>query len=300
MKVHVTGGKGFIGARTAQVLAAAHTVSVSDLADADVRDTEALTACFDKHRPDAVVHLAGLMGAGRSRKDTHDYFAVNAFGVLNMLEAARRTGVRRVVFLSSLTVHGADGPGGAPQTESSPFAPRHPYATGKVIGEYLARDFAASHRMQIAILRPTIITGNVSGEDNAVNEFVRCALADRPIVLFGPGEHRREFLSVRDTVAAIDRAVAYLETVTADTCCEAFIISSGRPVSLKAVAEASIRACGGGCIVHQDPGSVQAFSLTGDPAKAARVLGWAATDGLDDLIAECAAQYRAAGAPADV
>ena len=115
------------------------------------------------------------MGARQSKAELYKTFSVNSFGMLNVLEAARITGVKNIIFLSSLTVHGAHHDKNNKVSEDDIFLPAHPYATSKMIAEYMIRDYFRFYKINAVILRPTIVVGNISGEDNALNEFARSA-----------------------------------------------------------------------------------------------------------------------------
>src|SRR6516165_10437578 len=125
MKIHVTGAKGFLARWIVSLLREQHTVCGTDRDSMDVTDLDAVRSVFADERPDAVVHLAALCGAQPSRDNPPSFFHVNAQGAVNVMEACRRTGVRKLLFFSSMTVFGS---GDTPRFEESPFAPRHPYA----------------------------------------------------------------------------------------------------------------------------------------------------------------------------
>lgn len=291
-KIHVTGGKGFIGQNICNGLGQKYEVTFSDVDTASVLRRDLLTELFQKEKPDVVIHLAGLMGAQQSKKDLFDYFAVNSFGTLNVLEAASQCGIKNVVYFSSLTVHGHNGPGGDPKKESDPFHPQHPYATSKVMGEHIVREYARHHGIRAVTLRPTIIVGNLGGETNAVNEFVQSALEKKKIVIYGDGAHQREWLSVSDLVASVDKSVSFL-LKGEGPCSEAFIISSGAPISMKNLAQKCIQQLGGGELECVNK-NVQAFSLTSNGAKAKSLLAWEALESVDDIIGAVADKIQTA------
>jgi UDP-glucose 4-epimerase len=291
-KVHITGGRGFLGRGVQAALAADYDVSASDVDDMDVTNRASIEARLGAIRPDVVVHLAGLMGAPQSKRTPETFHGVNAFGSLHLLAAMRALGLGNLVFLSSLTVHGMSASAADRKTEDSPFAPEHPYATSKVLAEYMIRDYTRHAGLRAVILRPSIVTGNTRGEPNAVVEFCRVAACGGAITLFGDGLHAREFVSQRDVGAAVARAAGYLLSPPAGaSACEPFIISTGRPVAMAALARRCIELAGGGRIEFA-PKQVQAFSLASDVRRARTALGWEAQDDTDALIRETLARLR--------
>lgn len=285
MKIHVTGGNGFLGGYVRHALEPHHDVELTDVEDMDVTDLEA-TVDGLAGDVDLVCHLAGLTGAQASVQSPDRYFRVNATGTLNVLEACRRNGISRMVFLSTLTVHGASD---TPVREDSPMAARHPYAASKAAAEMMLTTYARSFGVSSATLRATLIAGEGQAEPNAVSEFAETALAGGVIDIFGDGSHAREWLHPEDLAAATACAADWLES--AERLAERFIISSGRPISMRELAEKILERVGSGSVTFSNP-TAQAFSLTTDSTKAARLLGWRPRIDIDDIIDRVIASLR--------
>ena len=185
MHTLITGGTGLIGtSMTAKLLAAGDTVTLFDrdppterierLRDAypdrldtvtgDILDVELLASCVDTGDVDAIVHLAYALGA-ESNADAPLATRVNVDGTVNVLELARRCGVRRVVMASSIAVYGDDAaypPDQLPLTEGVPLhtaAPLPVYAAGKIYLEKLAQHYRDQHGLLVVGMRPSIIYG---------------------------------------------------------------------------------------------------------------------------------------------
>ena len=128
MKVHITGGKGFLGRHVADVLSGSCSVEISDIDTLDVRDLDSTVAALRASTPDLVCHLAGLTGAGASDHSPHEFFEVNSVGTLSVLEACRLANVRKLVFMSSLTVHGSSEAAATAQSVAgrAPAPSEHP------------------------------------------------------------------------------------------------------------------------------------------------------------------------------
>jgi nucleoside-diphosphate-sugar epimerase len=279
MKIHVTGANGFLGGYVRRALSQrGHDLVLTDVDVLDVTDLEAAIAALT---PDTelVCHLAGLTGAQASAASPRRYFEVNATGTLNVLEACRRNGIPRVVFMSTLTVHGASP---EPVDESSPMAPRHPYAASKAAAEMMLSTYARSFAVSSATLRATLIAGEGQAEPNAVSQFAATALEGRAIELYGDGGHQREWLHPADLAAAVAAAVDWL-AAQGDRVAERFIVSSRAPIAMAALAEKVISRVGRGELTFSHP-TAQAFSLTTSSTKARDLLGWRAAIGIDEIV----------------
>ncbi len=165
MRVLVTGGAGFIGANLVRLLVAeGQVVTVLDnlssgrseyigalgleLVNADILNSEAVDRALVGH--DAVVHLAAQTGVPSSLADPRTDCQVNVIGTLNVLEAARRTNVQRVVFASSNAPLGRQHP---PATEDKAPLPVSPYGASKLAGEAYCLAYHGSWGLQTVSLR---------------------------------------------------------------------------------------------------------------------------------------------------
>ncbi len=280
-KILVTGASGFLGTYLVPLLRRSHEVVATDREVLDVTDITAVHRVIKRVRPDLVCHLAALCGAAPSRENPPDYFAVNALGTVHLLEACRHAGVRRFLFTSSLTVHGAAPD---PVHESAPFAPRHPYAVSKVAAEFAVRDYSLHFGIHSIILRPTLVIGEGSKELHALGDFVLKALRGEEIVLFGAGNHRRDFVHPRDVAAAMLLAVDRLNMAhDASPESEVFNISQSQALSMKELADLAIRLVGSGR--HRPgPSTDQSFSLYTRIDRARQVLGFAPRIDIEEMI----------------
>jgi UDP-glucose 4-epimerase len=278
-KVLVTGGAGFLGTYVVPLLRESHEVVSIDREDLDITDAASVRRVISRERPQLVCHLAALCGAAPSRENPPDYYAVNALGTVHLLEACRRAGVGRFLFTSSLTVHGSSP---EPMDEASAFAPRHPYAASKVAAEFAVRDYSLHFGIRSIILRPTLVVGEESKELHALGDFVLKALRGEEIVLFGGGEHRRDFVHPEDVAAAAVRAADRLDR-SLGTSHDVFNISCGQAPSMKQLANQVIRLVGSGR--HRPgPRSNQSFSLHTRIDRAMRDLGYEPRVGIEDMI----------------
>ncbi len=221
MKILVTGGGGFIGSHLVQaLLEAGHDVRVLDnfstgkrdnlaafsvrpeLIEGDIRDEETVAAAARGR--EAVCHLAALPSVPRSFHDPFASFAVNAGGTVKVLEAARRAGVRRLVYSSSSSVYG-DAKGEA-KSEEMETRPLSPYAVSKLSGESMCRLYHRVLQVETVCLRYFNVFGprqDPRSEYAAViPRFILAALGKGRPTLYGDGRQTRDFTYVANVVRA--------------------------------------------------------------------------------------------------
>src|SRR5690606_37918950 len=158
----------------------------------------------------AVAHLAAVASVQASVDDPVSTHQSNFVGTLNVCEAMREAGVRRVVFASSAAVYGNNGEGVA-VVEDTPKAPLTPYAADKLASEHYLDFYRRQHGLTPAIFRFFNIFGprqDPSSPYSGVSSiFTERALAGRPITVFGDGEQTRDFFYVTDLVLLLVQAL---------------------------------------------------------------------------------------------
>lgn len=227
MKVLLTGGAGFIGSHTAQVLVAqGHQVRIFDdmstgsldnlrelegrfeLTRADLLDFAALLEAM--RECDAVIHLAAVVSVSASIECARHAHEVNATGTLNVLEAARQSGICRVVLASSAAVYGHSP--SLPLEEAMLPQALSPYAAQKWLGEIYARIYTDLHGMSPIALRYFNVFGPrqdpASPYSGVLSLFIGAMQAGRGVTIFGDGQQTRDFVHVHDVAAANVLALA--------------------------------------------------------------------------------------------
>ena len=221
----VTGGAGFIGSHLVKTLAAAgYSVRVLDdlstgraenLADlagtiefveGSVTDPEVVARCVAGVR--TVFHLAALPSVQRSVEAPGPTHEVCARGTLEVLDAARKAGVRRVVYAASSSAYG-DTPGET-RTETDPLSPMSPYAAAKLAGEHYCRCFTTTYGLEAVRLRFFNIFGPRQRSDSpysgVIALFIAAMAAGRRPTVYGDGRQSRDFTYVDNAVQALMKA----------------------------------------------------------------------------------------------
>ena len=218
MIVLITGGAGFIGSHLAGHFQEKATVRVLDNLRTGTKENLAGLSCEfiegtitdrDTVRAamqgvDLVFHLAAMVSVPESMAKPVEGVAINVTGTLIVLEEAARAKVRKLCFASSAAIYG-DNPT-VPKIETMMPEPRSPYAITKLDGEFYCTMFQREGLLETAALRFFNVFGPRQDPRGpyaaAVPIFIESALAGRPLKLFGDGEQTRDFVSVKDVVAA--------------------------------------------------------------------------------------------------
>ena len=226
LPILVTGGAGFIGSNLIDALVArGYAVRVLDnlstgkrgnlpddgsveLIVGDVADAQAMRRAVQGCR--AVVHLAAVASVQASVDDPVGTHQSNLVGTLNLCEAMRETGVRRVVFASSAAIYGNNGEG-QPIDEDTPKAPLTPYAADKLASEHYLDFYRRQHGLEPAVFRFFNIYGPrqdpSSPYSGVISIFTERAQKGLPIAVYGDGQQTRDFLYVGDLVELLLQAL---------------------------------------------------------------------------------------------
>ena len=266
----VTGGAGFIGSHLTEALLdlGASVTVIDDLSGADGSNLEALRASAGARlrvvedsilNQDAltdagdgaelVFHQAALGSVPRSVERPRAFHEVNVTGTLNVLEAARGAGARRVMFAASSSAYGDAET--LPKVETMAPQPLSPYAATKVAGEALMRAWAHSYQdpaagggTDTACLRYFNIFGSRQNANSAyaavIAAFAQALLAGKTPVIYGDGTQSRDFTHVHNAVQANLLAAARPEPVRG----EVFNVACGDRVTVTELAERMAAALG--------------------------------------------------------
>jgi len=310
MKAFVTGGAGFIGSNLVDALVErGDEVAVVDdlstgkadnlegatsrgavLHEADIRDGERLAGLVEAFAPDVIFHLAAQIDVRRAVADPAFDAQVNVGGTINVLEAARRAGVRRVV--NSSTGGAIYGDAAViPTPEDHLAAPMAPYGQSKLAAEGYLGLYGRLHGLSSVSLRYANVYGprqDPHGEGGVVAIFCgKLAEAGTPVA-FGDGRQTRDFIYVGDVVSA---NLAAAGSDWAGSC----NVGTGTETSVIELADA-LRAHGNGTpfelsFAPARTGEIERSAV--DPALAREVLGWRAEVALDEGLERTLAGVRA-------
>ncbi len=303
----VTGGAGFIGSHlveglltggwpvrvlddlsTGQEENLVHLTSAPELVIGDVSDPGAVARAMEG--VGQVFHLAALASVQRSVEAPADSHRICATGTLHVLDAARRAGVKRVVYAGSASAYGI--PDGETQSELTPVRPLSPYAAAKLSGEVYCEAFAATYGLETVRLRFFNIFGPRQRADSPYSGVIAifaAALSEGRIpTLFGDGQQTRDFTYVTDVVQAL-----LLAAERPGVSGQVFNVGTGRGTSLLQLLAALNRQLGTSVVPrHADtrPGDIR--HSRADIGKARSLLGYEPKVAFEDGLAHTLAWYR--------
>jgi UDP-glucuronate 4-epimerase len=229
MNFLVTGGAGFIGSHVCErLLRDGHAVwAIDDLNDfydpqikrsnlrdiqalakpfeffhGDLCDAEAVNELFSSVKFDQVIHLAARAGVRPSLDKPVLYQRVNVEGTVNVLEAARKSGVKKITLASSSSVYGVNAK--VPFSESDPiFSAISPYAASKLACEALGHTYHHVYGLDVVMLRFFTVYGPRQRPDLAIHKFTKLIDAGKPIPVFGDGSTARDHTFVSDILEGV-------------------------------------------------------------------------------------------------
>ena len=304
MKVLVTGGAGFIGSHVADVFVAEghDVVIVDDLStgvkenlnsaarfyEVDLRDERALSEVFAREKPEYVSHQAARAQVRESLEKPALYAEVNIIGSLNLLQACRQHGVKKVIYASTGgAVYGE--PEYLPVDEQHPVNPLDPYGASKHHVEHYLYLYHANWGLPYTILRYPNVYGprqDPYGEAGVVAIFAEKMLSNAQPVINGSGEQERDFVYVGDIAESNLLAVGRGDGGI-------YNIGTGVGTSINDIFHLLRLATGyGGEEVHGPAKPGEVFKVYLDAGKARSELGWNARVSLDEGLARTVDYFR--------
>jgi len=303
MNILVTGGAGFIGSHVAdRLIADGHEVTIVDdlstgsrrnlplpaqFIEMDIRDPK-IRQLWAEHRFEVMCHLAAQMDVRKSVEDPLFDADVNIRGTLNLLEAGRCFGLKKVIFASSGGA-GYDDFVPFPTPETIPPRPVSPYGIAKITTELHLRFYRREYGIDYIALRLGNVYGprqNPFGEAGVIAIFSNRMLKGEPATINGDGLQTRDYIYVSDVVNAFILALSGEQN-------EEFNIGTGKETNVVELFQMICGACGTNTDeIHgpAKPGEVHRSCLAND--KAARRLNWIPTVKLDDGVRRTVEFFR--------
>jgi UDP-glucose 4-epimerase len=298
MKVLVSGGAGYIGGVTSEILLrAGHQVAVVDnlvhghreavppeaqFIAADLGELTSVRSAFAASRPDAVMHFAGHIQVGESMRDPFKYLRENVVGGLHLFQAAVDAGVRRVILSSTANLF--DKPARVPIDESAALVPGSPYGESKLYLERVLAWLETTHGLRSASLRYFNAAGATEqrGEDHdpethLIPLVLQVALGRRQnIAIFGNDYDTPDGTCIRDYIHVSDLADAHLLALERlDRGSRTYNLGNGKGFSVLEVVEVARKITGHPIPTLEAPrreGDVA--RLVADSTRIRRELGW--------------------------
>ena len=295
MNFLVTGGAGFIGSHVCErLLRDGHKVwAFDDLNDfydpqikrrtlaelaalnlpftfvhGDLTDVGAVNKIFAATKFDQVIHLAARAGVRPSLEQPALYQRVNVEGTVNILEAARKTGCKKITIASSSSVYGVNAK--VPFSESDPiFSAVSPYAASKLACEALGHTWHHIYKMDVAMLRFFTVYGPRQRPDLAIHKFTALIDAGQPIPVFGDGSTARDHTHISDILEGI------IACTQREFGFEIFNLGESQTVKLSGLISLIENALGKKAVIDRQPLQLGDVPITfADVSKARRMLGY--------------------------
>jgi UDP-glucuronate 4-epimerase len=311
----VTGAAGFIGARvTALLLEQGHqVVGIDSLNSAydvrlkqwrlqqlqsrpgftfsrgDLSDRVVIETLWNKHDGnalDAVINLAARAGVRQSTENPYVYFETNVLGTLNLLELARRDGVKKFVLASTSSLYGAENP--RPFREDAcTDKPLSPYAASKKAAEAMCYTWHFLYGIDVTVLRYFTVYGPAGRPDMSMFIFAQRISEGRPITLYGDGSQERDFTYVDDIARGTIAAIKPLGFETIN-------LGGDRPAKIRDIIAMIEELAGRKAVIEQKPAHPADVPATwADIGKARTLLNWEPQITLEDGVNNLVEWYRA-------
>lgn len=261
------------------------------LFETDIRDGEGLRTIFAQTGFDCIAHLAGRAGVRPSLLEPKLYAETNINGTLNLLELARKFGVKQFVFGSSSSVYGINAK--VPFSEDDPIRqPISPYAATKCAGELLCHTYTHLYDIRTVCLRFFTVYGARQRPDLAIHKFSKLIWEGRPIPVFGDGSARRDYTYIDDIIQGVRAAIDYDQSMH-----EVFNLGESETTELTRLIELIEQSLGKKAIIDRQPAQPGDVPVTfADISKAKRLLGYNPTTKIEAGIPKFVEWFKASQA----
>ncbi len=321
MAILITGGCGYIGSHTCiEMIKAGYDIVVIDnyynskpealkrtrelagkefpFYECDIRDAEGLKKIFAAHNIEAVIHFAGLKAVGESVSKPLEYFDNNVGGTVTLCEVMRDCGCKRMIFSSSATVYGMKNP--SPLNETMEIGGvTNPYGRTKWMVEQVLDDLCYSDAewsaVKLRYFNPIGAheSGRIGEDPNGIPNNLMPYVSQvavgklQQLAVFGDDYDTHDGTGVRDFIHVVDLARGHVKAVAyalTHTGCEAINLGTGHGYSVLDLVKAFEKVNGVKVPYRIAPRREGDIAVCySDPSKAAKLLGWEAELGLEDM-----------------
>ena len=294
MKIFLTGADGFIGSHLAELLvkkgfnvkALTYYNSFNswgwldhinqkvrkdiEIITGDIRDEQLISNTIKK-KIDVVINLAALIGIPYSYRAPKSYIDTNVYGLMNILNSARKSNIEKIIHTSTSEVYG--NPVFIPITEEHPVSGQSPYAASKIAADQIALSYEKSFKLPITILRPFNTFGPRQSARAVIPTIISQILKQGKIEL-GYLFPTRDFTYVEDTAEAFIKSIKNKKNIG-----EVINIGSGFEISIKDLVKKIAKLMGKSVSVSKSlrrvrPKKSEVLRLCASTKKAKKLINW--------------------------
>lgn len=239
MRILITGGLGRIGSYLSDILSQRNKITILDnfsninkdevhqsVIKGDIRDNK-IVDITDKN--DIIIHTAAQTSVNKSIEDPIFDLDNNINGTLNLLEASRKSDIKRFIYISSAAVYGI--PVYLPIDEKHPTNPISPYGLSKLTGEKYAMLYHDLYGLPVTCVRPFNVFGQFLNSNDSysgvITKFIDRVKNNKNPIIFGDGNHTRDFIYINDIVNTISKIIENDKTIG-----EVYNIGTGNPIKI--------------------------------------------------------------------
>jgi UDP-glucose 4-epimerase len=212
---------------------------------ADIRDRKAISDVFEHEKAETCIHLAAKINVADSIKNPEETMDINVKGTQNVLDACSNNKVKNFVFASSAAVYGDVTK--LPISENHSLRPLSPYGTSKMLAEEIVFRYNKLEKIQntTSLRIFNIYGGNNFSESDVISRFAARLSNGLPPIIYGDGNHTRDFISVDDVVEAILLSVKIMKEIKNNhndnsSSSTVFNVGTGTATSIKELAQKMI------------------------------------------------------------
>ncbi len=316
MKILITGVAGFIGSNLADLLVDSNYITGIDNFDSfysreikedniknlinnsnfsfyemDLLDLGELDEICRIEKIDTIIHLAAKAGVRPSIVDPVGYTRHNIEATVNILEAARKNGIKNIILASSSSVYGNNVKIPFSEEDNVDF-PISPYAASKKACELMSHSFAKLHNQKIAVLRFFTVYGRRQRPDLAIAKFTRMIDHGEPIPFYGDGTTERDYTYIDDITEGIKKCMDWLVNQD-EGCWDVFNLGENQTTTLSSLVKTIEGVLGKKAVLDKQPMQPGDVKRTfADIGKAKRIFGYSPKTQIKEGISEYVGYYR--------